>query len=296
MYLPHRKTLLGLTFALLALAGRSPRAAADPIITVYPSVAPNKFGSPSWPGYVANAVNTAGTGGIQSGGTPVGDPALPTYYSTTTTSKTSDMIATDFPSWRGFANPGSVFGPAFANEVGNRLTFGVHILGGGSTFTVNQVNFDIESTDPSNVVSFSGSLNGFVYDSNTQNTIVGRSSTTGMLVLDPAPGDLLTELWYVGAGVAFEVLHTDPGATFQDKINNTLLDPLLQPPNAPFDINATYTLSGFSSSGTATASVSPSGALAAPVPEPASVLLLGLGAGAAGALARWRRRRAQARA
>jgi hypothetical protein len=294
MYLLNWKTLLGLACAVLVLGGRPPRAAADPLITVFPSVAPNKFGSPSWPGYVNNAVNISGTGGIQNGGAATGNPASPTFYSATNSISTPDLIVTNFPSWRGFANPGSVFGPAFANEFGNRLTFGLYINGNGSTFTINQVDFDIQSNDPNNVVSFSGGLDGFVYDSNTQNTIVGRSAISGNLVLDPAPGDPLTELWYVGPGVAFEVDDTDPGATLQDKINNTLLDPLLQPPNAPFDITATFTLDDFASTGSATVAVTPSGALEA-VPEPTSALLLATGVGLAGALSWWRRRRGPSR-
>jgi hypothetical protein len=291
MYRLDRKTLLRLTLAALALAGWLPRAAADPIITVYPSVAPNKFLSPSWDGYVANTANIAGTGGLQNGGTATGNPALPAFYSTTNAISTANMIVTDFPSWHGFADPGAVFGPAFANEFGNRLTFGLAIAGNGSTFTMSQVNFDIEPSNPAlkPFLSFSGNLGGIVYGPGTVNTVVGRTPA-GNLVVDPAATDALTDLWYVGPGVAFEVDASDPGATLQDKINNTLLDPLLQPPNAPFDVTGTFTL-GPSLSGSATVAVSPSGPLVASVPEPATALLFGLGVAAAGVAARWRRRR-----
>ena len=143
---------------------------------------------------------------------------------------------------------------------------------------------------PNNVVSFSGDFSSDSYS----DQIIGLDGTGHFVTSGPGTQPVVA-LWYAGAGVAFEVDGTDPGATLQDKINNALLDPLFQPPNAPFDINAVYTLTGFSSTGTGTVLVTPSGPLAA-VPEPASALLLAAGVGAAGGLARWRRRPGRRRA
>ena len=218
----------------------------------------------------------------------VGNSASPTFYSSTTTATTADMIVTDFPSWLGHANPGTTFGPAYANELGNRLTYGLYINGNGSTFSLSQLNFDVESTDPENAISFSGNFVGFTYDASSQNTIVGRDFSSGNLVLDPTADEVLTELWYVGVGVAFEVDSTDPGATLQDKINATLTDPDI---SSPFQINATYFLSETTSTSTATVTVEPAGPFAeVTIPEPTSLFLWSAGAALAGVVVRTRRR------
>jgi hypothetical protein len=282
-----RKILLGLVLALFA--GAPQRAAADPVITVYPSVAPNKFGSPSWPGYVQNAVNLSLTGGVQNGGAPQGNSASPTFYSSTSSIKTSDMIVTNFPSWHAIANPGVFFGPSFANETGNRATFGLAVNGNGSTFRLSDINLSITPSNPALApfLSFSGNLGSLDYTNpGIVNTVVGREASSGQLVLDPAVTDLLTQAWYVGAGVALEVDNTDPGNTLQDKINNTLTDPLLQ---SPFTLTGIYTIGTTSGSGIVT--VSPSGPLAGPIPEPSTLALCATGVGLAGLVARWRQRR-----
>ena len=113
--------LIILTLALLA----SPLIAnADPVITVSPTIAPNIFGSPSFPSWEQNAISA-----LRAGVPAFGNPASPTYYYQTTTTTYGGIIVTDFPSWMGQTNPGAVFGAAFANELGNRALFSLHILG-----------------------------------------------------------------------------------------------------------------------------------------------------------------------
>ena len=92
-------------------------------IAVYPALAPNRWGSPSWNAWASNAVTA-----ILTGCSAYGDPAWPTYYQQITNAVpvTNNMV-TSFPSWMGMADPGTVFGPNFANESGNRLTFGMDI-------------------------------------------------------------------------------------------------------------------------------------------------------------------------
>ena len=56
-----------------------------------------------------------------------------------------DIIVSSFNSWRGQFNPSG----AFVNENGNRLHFGLHIVGDGTQqFRLNVLCFEIESTDP----------------------------------------------------------------------------------------------------------------------------------------------------
>src|SRR5262245_15416952 len=123
---------------LLSLAGH---AVSGPItIEIFPSIAPNAFGSPSFSGYAANAQT-----GLQSGVTSVGNPALPTFYSTVSQITASQIVVTNFPSWLGQANPGAAFGAAFASELGSRLHFGLHVNGNGTQFSLSQLSFAMHS-------------------------------------------------------------------------------------------------------------------------------------------------------
>ena len=67
-------------------------------VTVLPSVAPNAFGSPSWTGYVSNAMT-----GLSTGQTTVGDRTVtPTGYTGGVTSVNAGQIeVTSFNSWEG---------------------------------------------------------------------------------------------------------------------------------------------------------------------------------------------------
>src|SRR5208282_2334408 len=90
-------------------------------LSVFPALAPNRWGSPSWNAWASNAVTA-----ILNGYSSYGDPSLPEFYQqiTNAVSVTNNLV-TSFPSWMGVADPGTAFGPAFANELGNRLTFGM---------------------------------------------------------------------------------------------------------------------------------------------------------------------------
>ena len=66
----------------------------------------------------------------------------------------TNNLVTSFPSWMGVADPGSVFGPAFAQESGNRLTFGMDIKGGTNLISIAQLSFTMTSTDPGNTLDW----------------------------------------------------------------------------------------------------------------------------------------------
>ncbi len=163
-------------------------------ITVYPALAPNRWGSPSWNAWASNAVTA-----ILNGYSSYGDPVLPTYYQQITNAvPVTNNLVTSFPSWMGVADPGTVFGPAFANESGNRLTFGMDIKGGTNLISIAQLSFIMASTDPGDTLNWSyfpipysysglntGSADpvylGIIYGPNGQNTYVTNGPATQLV-------------------------------------------------------------------------------------------------------------------
>jgi len=116
-------------------------ARADTIsIDQYFSSAPNVFGSPSWSGYLGNAMASLQT----APGSSMGTPGTPSYYTTLgSTFTAADIMVTSFPSWQGVANPP----PPFSGEYGNRLHAGVVITDIGGTFSLSDVSFAMHSGD-----------------------------------------------------------------------------------------------------------------------------------------------------
>jgi hypothetical protein len=127
--------LLFIQFVVSDLASGSTTVLTNAHFTVTQtySSAPNfQFGNPYWLSYVQNMRASAATGFTSS----AGDPTLPSYFEVaSSTNPISNAIVTDatgpglyvstgarlFNSWHGQANPGTVFGSAFANQYGNHL-------------------------------------------------------------------------------------------------------------------------------------------------------------------------------
>ena len=131
--------MAGLLAGTLASMGS---ARADTItIQQYFSPAPNVFGSPSWAGYVANAMNSL-ENNLGNIGNPATDPTA--YYQLNDGIFTPGMAeVTSFNSWMGQAGPAAPFN----NELGNRLHAGVVITDTGGTFTLADVSFAMHSSD-----------------------------------------------------------------------------------------------------------------------------------------------------
>jgi hypothetical protein len=218
-------------------------------IAVFPALAPNRWGSPSWNTWASNAVTA-----ILNGNSSYGDPSSPTFYQQITgaVSVTNNLV-TSFPSWMGQADPGTVFGPAFAQESGNRLTFGMHIQGGTNLISIAQLSFTMASTDIGNTLdwtyspipySYSG-LNtggaspvylGIIYGPNGRNTYVTKG-----------PADQwVNEIITCGSGNAWwpEGTSADSLATQQSNI----VVCASQLGNQPFNFMGTYTMDGVSGS------------------------------------------------
>jgi hypothetical protein len=222
-------------------------------ISVFPALAPNRWGSPSWNAWASNAITA-----ILNGDSSYGDPSSPTFYQQITNAvPMTNNLVTSFPSWMGVADPGSVFGPAFAQESGNRLTFGMDIKGGTNLICIAQLSFIMTSTDPGNTLDWIyspipysySSLNtgcadpvylGIIYGPNGQNTYV----TNG------PPTQLVNEIITCGSGNAWW-----PDGTSADSIatqQSNIVACAAQIGPQPFFFTGTYILDGISGTNSVT--------------------------------------------
>jgi len=251
-------------FALFAAAS----ALGGPItITVTPSIAPNAFGSPYWDAYVANAVSALETLQMSNG-----DPALPSYYLAQTAPLTPyEVIATGFPSWHGQADPGTVFGAAFANELGNRVHFGIDINGNGTQFSISQLSFAETSNDASNALGFNFATGTYTYSANYIGIVYGSSGPT---YITSGPSTQLVDR-VVGRGsgnaMAAYCLTTCTVAEQQ-----SLIDAVLPNFAGMSQLTGTYTLTDTNSNVLATGSGSIDVGSSTPEPGTMGLLLAGL--------------------
>lgn len=270
------------TFALTAFEHHLIAQDSGISITVFPSLAPNAFGSPSFTPWESNAISA-----LMSGSSSSGNPALPSYYQ-----QIPDManipiwIASEFPSWHLLANPGTVFGPDFAGELGNRLYFNLHIAGNGQLFSISQLSLVASSTDAGNFLGFSVLAGTYNYGSGYYGLNYGPDGMKGTMddfsVTSGANTQLVNELFARGSGNAPGVSNSDPGATDQDKIDNALAN---LPGN--FIFNGEYTLHSDGGDVTGSAFV------VVGVPEPTTIALSGLGgtALAFACVSQWKKQR-----
>jgi hypothetical protein len=245
----------------------SPAAAQTPTVSVFPALAPNFFGSPSWPGWESNAITA-----LQLGQSSLGSPTSPTYYEQIPNGATiQPFVVTEFPSWMLRANPGTVFGPAFANELGNRLYYNLHIEGNGQEFSLSQLSLVMSSSDPGNNFGVTVPAGTYQYGSGFVGLNYGPDNIEGnsddIFITSGVNTQLIDELFARGTGNAPGVMNSDPGATDQEKIDLAVASLPL-----PFTVTADYTLaaSGGDVFGSAFVVVG--------VPEPTTVALTAAGA------------------
>lgn len=267
-----RVLVVGAVVSLLLWA--APSASADSItLVIRPSSAPNAFGSPNWGSYVTNALTS-----LEVNGGNIGDRDLsPAAYEILGPGDLTagDLMVTSFPSWRGVAAP---LAP-FAGEYGNRLHFGLHAYGDGTTqFTLEDLSFAVHSSDPADTLQFVGDFVGFHYSSTRFGVHWGADRAKGGgddTVYTSGNGTtLVDEIVYVGVGNAFW-----PGGPGDPLTGQAALDATAAyiAGFTPFAVTGTYSIRGFSASATVTTT-----------PEPGTLLTLGA---AASAWAGWRRRR-----
>lgn len=214
-----RRVAGGAAIAAAALLSAGP-ASAGLTIEQYFSSAPNAYGSPSWSGYLVNALNSLenGLGDIGDRTTdPTAYQQLNGYYAP------GDAMVTSYNSWMGVANPGAPFG----SEYGNRIHAGLHIYGDGQTqFRLNDLTFNMGSTDGANSLAWAGNFIGFDFNTFTRYGIDwGADNTKGggddSIASGPLSGlQWVDELVYVGVGNAFWPEVPADGPTGQGALDN----------------------------------------------------------------------------
>jgi hypothetical protein len=177
--------------------------ASDITITVVPTLAPNAYGSPNWTTWVANSLTA-----LESGSPAAGDPGTPGYYQALTVPvDASETIVTGFNSWLGQAEPAA----PFAGEYGNRLTFGLAILGNGEQFSISQLGFDASSNDAGDVLGFGGldpdgiaadgyGPGGYDYSSAYVGVIFGTGGNPNTYITGGSDSQLVDAIYSRGSG------------------------------------------------------------------------------------------------
>jgi hypothetical protein len=236
--------------------------AAPITLDVHLSSAPNVFGSPSWPGYVTNALNALESNLSNLGGSR---DTTPTAYERLNGSfAPGDVMVTSFNSWRGVANPGAPFGA----ELGNRIHAGLHAYGDGVTqFRLNDLTFNFNSSDGQLV--FVGNFVGLDYSATRYGVDWGADNAKGGVddtIYTSGNGmTLVDEIVYVGVGNAYWPGGPGDPLTGQEALDATSAYILAN----NISITASYCFTGTDSCGRDQATVT--------VPEPMTAGLLGAG-------------------
>lgn len=267
----HKGLFTGM--AVAALAASSMASAAEIIVAT--SLAPNVFGSPSYTGYVSNALS-----GLHAGASSYGDPNSPTFYQVTSNVRSDEVVVTGFPSWMGEVDPANTVGPAYGSELGNRMHFGVRIDGEGAQFSISQLGFSATSTDPYNALAFAFGPGAFNYTNDYRGVLVGDDgllwTNDDLFITGGANTQLVDGLIGRGPGSSFAAYC--PGCSIADQ-QAALLE-TARYPGHDFQFTGVYTLG--QDSGTGTFNI-------AAVPEPGTWTLLIAGFGMLGAALRRRR-------
>lgn len=248
--------------AASSLVAASSLAVGSITIDVVASSAPNFFGSPSWNGYLTNSLNS-----LENGLGNIGDRNIdPTAYEVAgAIVDPGEFMVSSFNSWRGDAAPTG----AFANELGNRMHFGLHAIGDGTMqFRLEDLGYEIASNDVGNTLGFVGNFAGASFSSTRFGVDWGADRMKGGgddIYYNSGNGTtFVDEIVYVGVGNAFAPADS---AALAAAIGNY---------SSGFSITGEYTILGYAGSD-----------LVSTVPTPGALSLLGLGG-----LAATRRRRA----
>jgi hypothetical protein len=263
-------------------------AHAGIIINVTPSLAPNAYGSPSFAAYTTNADNA-----LYTGGSSAGTPGTPTYYQAQSNVTSREAVVTGFPSWLGQLNPGATVGPAFANEYGNRMTFGLSAVGTyGTMFSVSQLSFNAVSNDPGDYLGF-GYASGYNYTGALIGVLYGADGSLGggddTFITSGADTQLVNAIIYRGSGNSNPAYCTGicDAADQEANLEAAANIPGLTQFTGTYSITTSGDLAPQVASGSGTFNITGAGG----VPEPATWAMMLVGFGGLGAVLRQRRGR-----
>ena len=231
-----RSSLFIASLAFLAILPSITRA--EVVMEVFASPAPNFSASPSWNGYLANALDS-----LENNLGNIGDRNLdPTAYEILPDGSiigTRELIVSNFNSWRGVADPAS----PFDNEFGNRIHFGVHVIGDGAMrFRLEDLAYEVSSTDTNNLLGFTGDFSGGTYSATRIGIDYGADMTKGggddTVIDSGAATQFVDELIYVGVGNGFDA--SPLSGTNQEKIDQLVAQIGSE---TTFDFTGAYSLS-----------------------------------------------------
>lgn len=204
---------LAFFFAVLVLGAASVTAQT---VTFFSVSAPiESTAASAFRSNVANALKN----GVASWGTP----GTPGYFDASDSHiAVADIVSTpNFSSWNGYADPGTVFGPAFSAQIGNAYRNPFLITKGVTQFSLSQVT---GTTVIDGLSSHSSNLPLVNYNSSTvigirfgANGILGGGDDT--YVTSGVTTQLVDALIYNATSTTFTV--SSIGLTEQDQLNST---------------------------------------------------------------------------
>lgn len=213
-------------------------------VDVHASSAPNAFGSPSWAGYVVNALQAL-ENNLSTNGNRATDPTG--YEHAPSQIPPGEIAVSSFNSWRGVVSPAAPFN----NEYGNRMHFGLHAYGDGATkFRLEDLTFSFHSDDPWDSLLFTGDFVGFNYSSTRYGIdwVDGIKGNGNDIVYTSGNGTtLVDEIVYVGVGNGW----WPSGGTPQDDMDDFFA---WVASYGPINVSCAYSVLGFTGSDSVTLS------------------------------------------
>lgn len=207
---------------------------ADIEFTQVYSIAPDRPLSPSWDSYVANMRDGLSSTGFND----AGDPATPAHFSTVSgNAYLQQVVVTDatgpglvhpvsrrFNSWLGQADPGTVYGAAFAGEYGSRIHAPLLVVATDGPIRIDSMSYEAFSTaqNGGGAPLFDGSWSTFsdrsvgVTDFGTDGMLGGGDDvyvTSGNM----ADADILA-FASAGLGIAFQMSQQLDGTRWPDTL------------------------------------------------------------------------------